>query len=269
MSEVWLREDVAAFFPDDAVESAWALSGEVVRSVAGRETVRVVLAGSTYYLKRHRGVGHREIWKNRLVGKHPVTGARNEFEACRHLQSQGLTAPTVAAFGENDRPLAHRSSFVLCDALTGYDDLETLTLGWPQEPPEPLLKRRLVMRLARFARRFHDAGLVHRDFYLCHLLAHRDPSVTELAVLDLHRALRFRKVPDRWRRRDLAALLFSTLDLPVSRLSWLRFVRAYSGRPLKDVFREEGRFWEGVYRRALKLYRKGQRKGISRGDFVP
>ena len=264
-----MREDVATFFPGDAVESAWAMQGEVVRSVAGRETLRVELGGRTFYLKRHRGVGWKEIWKNWLAGKRPIVGARNEFEACRQLERMGLTAPTVAAFAEDNALPAKRSSFVLCDALLGYEDLETLTLRWLERAPEPLLKRRLVMGLAHFARRFHDAGLVHRDFYLCHLLVQHDATAPHLAVLDLHRALRFRAVPDRWRRRDLAALLFSSLDLPVSRRSWLRFVRAYSGRPLPEVFREEGRFWNSVYRRALKLYRKGQRKGISLGNFRP
>ena len=33
------------------------------------------------------------------------------------------------------------------------------------------------------------------------------------------------QLPQRWRLRDLAALLFSTLDLGYSRRDWLRFVR--------------------------------------------
>lgn len=271
MAETYVRQDVSSFFPPDRdadalVAAAWAMRGSIVRDVARRQTLRVELDGRPYFLKRHRGVGWSELVKNWLVAKRPVVGARNEYEACRHLQRAGLNAPRVAAFAEVDAHPAARSSFVLMDALIDYEDLETCTLRWLDAPPDPALQRRLVMRVADFARRFHDAGVAHRDFYLCHLLLHRDPDV-DLAVLDLHRALLFPAIPDRWRRRDLAALLFSALDLPVSRLSWLRFVRCYSGRPLRQEFAARGAFWRGVYRRALKLYRKGERKGLTRGRF--
>jgi hypothetical protein len=46
-------------------------------------------------------------------------------------------------------------------------------------------------------------------------------------------------------------------------------VRVYTGRPLREVFREDGEFWRSVYRRALRLYRKGERKSLNRGNFQP
>ena len=269
MAEVYLRNDVAARFSADPLRTAWAMKGEVVRSVAGRETLRVELSGNTYYLKRHHGVGIGEVLKNWLIGKQPILGARNEFEACRHLQRAGVVAPTVAAFGESVGAPFQRSSFILCDALQDYEDLEQWTIDWPAHPPDLREKRRLVMAVAAFARRFHQSGVVHRDFYLCHLLKSRDPQITSLAVLDLHRALIFPSIPERWRLRDLAALLYSTFDLPISQLSWLRFVRVYTGRPLQEVFAEDGVFWLKVHARALDLYRKGTRKGLTRGSFEP
>jgi heptose I phosphotransferase len=264
---MYMREDVRQYFDGDPVERAWALSGEVVRSVARRETLRVELGGRFYYLKRHRGVGWLEVLKNWIVLKRPITGAANEFAACRHLEHARLTAPTVAAYAQTAGAPATRSSFVLCDALLGYEDLQTLTRRWLENPPDPFEKRRLVHLVADFARRFHAAGVVHRDFYLCHLLIHEDRAGDDLAVLDLHRALLFDTVPGRWQRRDLAALLFSALDLPLDRRSWLRFVRIYTGRPLQQVFTEEGPFWDRIYRRALSLYRKGSRKGLTFGNF--
>jgi heptose I phosphotransferase len=262
----WFRDDVASLFNGDPIGRAWELEGQVARAVAGRETLRIAAGGKTYYLKRHRGVGWGEVFKNWLVLKRPVIGARNEYEACLRLASAAVAAPTVAAFAESGGSIASRSSFVMCDALMEYEDLEALTERWFLEEPAPLEKRRLVTAVARFARRFHDAGVVHRDFYICHLLIN---AAGELAVLDLHRALIFEHLPVRWRERDLAALLYSTLDLPLSRRSWLRFVREYSGRPLREVFDEDGAFWFRVYRRALALYRKGARKGLTRGRFVP
>lgn len=275
--EVFLRDDVKDAFAGDPLGRAFAMQGEQVRAVANRETLRVEIDGRTFYLKRHRGVGWAEVLKNWLVLKRPVIGARNEFEACRHLERRGLVAPTVAGFAESRSSPARQSSFVLCDALLDREDLETVTERWTQCPPPPREVRRLVEQVARFAARLHAAGVVHRDFYLCHLLRERRVGALEgggrpqeeLGVLDLHRALIFDSLPDRWRERDLAALLYSCLDLRLSRRSWLRFVRVYGGKPLKRAFAEDGRFWARVYRRALALYAKGSRKGLTRGSFQP
>ena len=268
MADRYFRKDVAPYFAGDPVEKAWAMTGQIVRDVAGRQTLRVELGGNAFYLKRHRGVGIREILKNWLVGKRPVLGAENEFAACRHLESKGLTAPRIAAFAQDDARPPLRSSFILTDALDGYEDLKVKTLRWLEVPPSPEEKRRLVMRVADFARRFHGAGLVHRDFYLCHLLEHEDEA-RDLGVLDLHRALIFDRIPETWRRKDLAALLYSALDLPLGWRAWLRFVRVYAGRPLREEFQANGAFWRDVYRRARKLYRKGERKSLTRGNFQP
>ena len=119
--------------------------------------------------------------------------------------------------------------------------------------------RRLLVGLADFVRQLHAAGLVHRDLYLCHLLLHLEPwseGRVELAVLDLHRAQVHARLPKRWRKRDLAALLFSALDLPLHPYAWLRFVRIYTGQPLRSVFQKDGAFWRAVHRRALKLRAK-------------
>ncbi|MFV2089968.1 MAG: lipopolysaccharide core heptose(I) kinase RfaP, partial [Pseudomonadales bacterium] len=233
MADHFVREDVREFFSKHApLDDAWAMSGEMVRHVAGRETLKVCLDEKIFYLKRHRGVGWLEVMKNWLVLKRPTMGARNEFAVCQHLERVGITAPTVAAFAETGALPTSRCSFVLCDALIGYEDLEQLTLKWFDEPADSLEMRRLVIRVAEFAKRFHESGVVHRDFYLCHLLLSNNPRREELGVLDLHRALIFDTLPDHWRQRDLAALLYSSLDLPLSRRAWLRFVRIYTGRPL-------------------------------------
>jgi len=268
VAATYLREDIAAHWSQrDALSTARALDGEVFREVAGRKTMKVEIAGRAYFVKLHQGVGWFEILKNWLILKRPVLGARNEYEACRHLERMNIVAPRVAAFGESDGSPAARFSFVLCDALEDYEDLEIMTNRWFDEPPTALESRRWVMAVASFARRFHAAGVVHRDFYLCHLLARHGDPTAPLGVLDLHRALIFDEVPREWRLRDLAALLYSSLDLGVGHSAWLRFVRVYTGRPLREVFAEDAEFWLAVYRRACKLYAKGRRKNLVRGNF--
>jgi heptose I phosphotransferase len=264
--ESYVRDDVRTLLPvDDLLNWAQSVEGEVARSVARRRTLCIELGQRHYYLKVHQGVGWIEIIKNWLNLKAPVLGARNEYLACRHLEDSGITAPRVAAYGRGGGGAAGECSFVLCDELSGFEDLETLTRNWSTSPPSGREIRQLVMLTARFARRFHAAGVVHRDFYICHVLKNMQDPEAELAVLDLHRALLFDdEVPMRWRRRDLAALLYSVLELPLSRRAWLRFVRVYTGAPLQQTFAQQGAFWDSVYRRALRLQAKGERKGLNR-----
>jgi UDP-glucose:(heptosyl)LPS alpha-1,3-glucosyltransferase len=270
----FLREDLAQTWAssEDVFERVQNLEGDIYRAVADRRTLRFEAGGRAYFAKIHQGAGWREILKNLISLRLPVVGARNEYEACLHLARAGVAAPTVAAFGERGRSPAARLSFVVCDALEGRESLEELTDRWDAEPPTPLQQRRLVMAVAAFARAMHAAGVIHRDFYICHLLLDRAAyrcGRVDLAVIDLHRAQIHQHPPLRWLRRDLAALLFSTLDLPLSRRAWLRFVRVYSGRPLPEVMREDGAFWAGVYGRARALYAKGQRKDLVKGRFPP
>ena len=269
----YLRDDIAAAWQgQDPLEAAFALEGEVFRDVPGRRTLRVQIAGVAYFVKLHYGVGWGEVFKNWLQLKLPVIGAENEYVACSALETLGMVAPRPAAYANSEGSIASRRSFVLTDELAGWVSLEDVTDPWLDEAPSALTKHRLLTRVARFARDFHAHGFVHRDFYVCHLLAHEqslDAKDEALGVLDLHRARRFEELPDRWRRRDLAALLYSSLDLGYSRRDWLRFIRIYADRPLADELRERGPFWASVLARAHKLYREGLRKGLVRGRYTP
>ncbi len=269
----FLRADIAQLWrPEDALQKAFALQGEVFRDVPGRRTLRVELGGKAYFVKLHYGVGWPEVVKNWLQFKWPVVGAENEFVACQGLAAAGITAPVPAAFYCSPGNMATRRSFVLCDELQGYTSLEDVTDSWPDSPPTPLQRHRLLYAVASFACSFHQQGFIHRDFYICHLLAN-DVDLAEgrvaLAVLDLHRARRFDQVPERWLKRDLAALLFSTFDLGFTQRDWLRFIRLYTGLPLRQVLAEQGPFWQGVFTRAEKLYREGLRKGTVKGLYSP
>ena len=273
MAEVYLNSRLAEHFTEEQLlDWAWAVAGDIHRQVQGRCTLRTVIGGRAYFLKRHLGVGWGEILKNFLVGKKAVLGAENEYRACLHLAQYAVPAPRVAAFAVERGSLARRRSFVLCEELAGFDSLETLTNAWAVEPPSPLAKRRLVMAVGRFVRQLHGIGLAHRDLYICHLLIDRRKwaaGEVELAVLDLHRARLQTPISPFWRKRDLAALLFSTLHLNLPRFSWLRFVRIYTGRPLREVFQKDGDLWRSVEGRAKALRKKTTRRRHGHGLQPP
>lgn len=268
----YLREEIKALWQgQNPLDAAFALEGEVFRDVPGRRTLRVVLGAKVYFVKLHYGVGWSEVIKNWLQFKWPVIGATNEYEACQALFEEQIAAPRPAAFAVSSGSIAVRRSFVLCDELAGYTSLEDLTDAWAQQPPSAIERQRYLYAVARFARKFHEAGFIHRDFYICHLLAD-DAALAEgevsLAVLDLHRARRFAQIPRRWLKRDLAALLFSSLDLGFSQRDWLRFIALYSDKPLRETLREQAGLWRAVRARADKLYSEGLRKGTVKGHYT-
>jgi len=271
LRHAYLRDDVArAWEGQDPLRAAFALQGEVFRDVPGRCTMRVQVGAAHYFVKLHYGVGWGEVVKNWLQLKRPVIGADNEYRVCAGLAAAGIPAPLPAAYDVSAGNIAARRSFVLCDELKGFTSLEDVTDAWPSRPPGPVDKQRMLYAVARFASNFHAHGFVHRDFYICHLLAEDDALASgqvRLAVLDLHRARRFDPIPQRWLKRDLAALLFSSLDLGYTRNDWLRFIRLYTGNSLREELERRGAFWQGVLRRAEKLYDEGLRKGTVKGIY--
>ncbi len=274
---LYLRDDLQAALAAGAIgdprqgafELLYGVSGQVFRLAERRRTLRFVAAGKAYFAKLHGGVGWGEIVKNVLVGKRPVLGAGNEFEACRRLAANGVRVPAVAAFGERGRNPARRESFLVCDALDGYADMESIADGCPPAPLSLAVKRRLIAAAGELARRMHDAGVQHRDFYLCHLFA--DAAAlgrgdAELALIDLHRACVRERTTARQRSRDLGALLHSAAAAPLSRTDLLRFVAAYAeARPAGEL-RRGGHFWRAAQQRSERLRRRAAAKGLASGD---
>lgn len=260
MSEFYLREDLhAALAPANRFDDILALQGKVFRELDGRRTLQFKRGGKSYFAKLHFGIGWAEVFKNLLSGRLPIVSARNEWLAIRHLEQHDIGTMTLAGYGERGRNPAKIESFVLTDELTDTVSLETLALEWAQQPPSPRFRRAIIHELARVAGRMHRSGMNHRDFYLCHFLlpnAQREQSPVRLHLIDLHRAQIRAKTPYRWQLKDIAGLYFSAMDAGFNRRHLLRFVRLYTGKPLKTLTPREQRFFALVISKAQQLYRK-------------
>ena len=199
---LYLREDLAAAWRgDDPFERVARLEGEVFRDVSVRRTLRFEAAGRSYFAKVHLGVGWREILKNLLVLRLPVVDASNEYHACLLLPRFGVSTPAPAAYGIRGRSPATRQSFIVCDELTDHVSLSTLTKNWHNVPPSPAFKRQLITAVAELTQAMHRAGVVHRDYYLYHLLVDEKLlklGKVSLSLIDLHRAQLRRRIPPRW-----------------------------------------------------------------------
>lgn len=252
----------------DPFEMAFALSGEVVREIEGRRTLRFEAEGRGYYAKLHRGVGWSQILGNLLRLRLPVLGAGSELRAIRAFDALGIDTMTVAAYGERGVGPAHRQSFLVTEALEPTIDLDAFTRDWSREPPPAALKHALIGTVARIARRMHEGGINHRDFYLCHFLLHLDPAprpgTLRVSVIDLHRAQIRAHTPARWRHKDIAALYFSALAIGLTKRDRLRFLRDYFPGRLRDTLVRERRVLAALEREAARLQRRYERKFANR-----
>ncbi|RBH57959.1 MULTISPECIES: lipopolysaccharide core heptose(I) kinase RfaP [Pseudomonas] len=249
----------------DAFAEVERLEGVVYRELEARRTLRTEVDGRGYFVKIHRGIGWREIFKNLLTAKLPVLGAGQEWRAIQRLQEVAVPTMTAVAYGERGSNPADQHSFIVTEELAPTISLEDFSMDWPKQPPEPRLKRALIAEVARMTGMMHRAGVNHRDCYICHFLLHTDKPVTaedlKLSVIDLHRAQTRAAIPARWRNKDLAALYFSVLDIGLSRRDLLRFLKGYFRQPLRQILRDEAALLALLERKAEKLYQRKLRYG--------
>jgi heptose I phosphotransferase len=239
----------------DRFDELMAITGQVFKEMPGRRTIRFARGGKHYFIKIHRGVGWKEIFKNLLQLRLPVVSAENERRAIERLHVLGVPTMTIAGYGRRGWNPARLESFIVTEDLGDTVNLEDLSRDWRERPPAPGLKRVLIAEVAATARRLHESGVNHRDFYLCHLRV--DPR--ELAgrprifVMDLHRAQLRAATPRRWIVKDVGSLYFSAMDIGLTRRDLLRFMKTYRGKPLREILRTEQPFWSAVARRAERL----------------
>ena len=249
-----ISPELAPLLSGDPFAKAFALEGEVFRCVKNRKTLRFRWQGRDYFIKMHRGVGWREIFKNLLQLKKPVLGASNEYLAIRKLESLGVDTMSVYAFAQRGRNPAKRESFLITGALENKTSLEDFCRNWKTEKPDFRLKHRLIAALARVCSAMHFSGLNHRDCYLCHFLLDNAAFARgeiRLFVLDLHRAELRKTIPRRMQVKDLAGIFCSSMDLGLTRRGALRVMVEYGKGGPRDR-----RLWGDVWNAACKLYRK-------------
>ena len=250
----------------DAFEEVKNLEGEVFRELETRRTLRFELAGESYFLKWHRGTSLKEIVKNLISLRMPVLGADREWKAIHRLRDVGVDTMHGVGFGEKGLNPLTRTSFIITEDLTPTISLEDYCADWVAKPPTPAIKRMLIKRVATMVRKMHEAGINHRDCYICHFLLHLPFSGHEnelkISVIDLHRAQLRRKVPLRWRDKDLTGLYFSSMDIGLKTRDYLRFMKVYFGCSLKDVFIKEAMLINKIEANAERVKERTLRKNL-------
>ena len=264
MNNLFLNETFKSLWSGkNPFDEAFKLDGEVFRSVKSRRTFRFELNGRGYFAKIHRGTGWKEIIKNWIQLKTPVLGARNEYEAIRKLEALGIPTMTPAAFGERGKNPAKIESFIITEELTNTVSLEDFCRDWKETPPAFALKKSLIEYVANVSRTLHRNGVNHRDYYICHFLLNLSRPLTSpltAYLIDLHRTQLREKTPRRWLIKDIAGLYFSAMDIGLTERDIFRFIKIYSGKPLREELKTNASFWQSVRLTAFNLYCKEQIK---------
>ena len=241
----------------------------VKQAVAERSTVKLMLRDgrgeSTFFLKRHTSPRLREYLKLLTRFSRPKS-AFNEWQAIiRFHEMKRPTMVPVAAGEKKGRFGIVNQSFVLTEEIKDAKRLDHYLEKWNENPLSPKQikrKRQLIDRLAMITRRMHSSGLNHRDYYLCHVFLREKNQEKdfELFVLDLHRVDIRHKVGQRWVVKDLAALNYSSLGLPIHATDRIRFLKAYLQKDRLDE--KDHRLLRQVLRKTRKIAGHAKKKRI-------
>lgn len=227
------------------------LEGKAFRDVKGRRTIQVRLGEHSYFVKQHFGVGWGEIFKNLLSFKVPILGAMTEVYAIQALDEVGIPTTPLVAYGRHGWNPAKLQSFVMTEDLGDIVSLEELCADWLANPPDVAFKRRLIIAVAELSAKLHQAGMCHRDFYLCHFVlkqAELEQGLLKLYLIDLHRMLQQQATDGTAVMKDIAGLYFSAMECGLDAADIALFKQHYL--PQNEAF------WQQVCVRAQKLYTK-------------
>ncbi len=245
--------------------------GEVAKNLLSqRITTRFELplpgGGSrAFYIKRHGPSPMKEYLKPLIRLRRPILGAENEWNAILRFHEIGIPTMTPVAYGH-----AGASSFLMTAAIENCIKVsDWVATQFPRElaqrpmeigdvPGEILAQSHaLTTRVAAIARKMHEAGMHHQDFYLTHLLVPQRNLDAEMFVIDLGRVRQRRHLRSHWIVKDLAQLHYSSRRLPGD--TWERFLHGYFQRSLNS---QDAAFIRRIIRKSQSIARHSQKNRL-------
>jgi len=178
------------------------------------------------FIKRHTPLSFGKYFKERIRFASRKT-AFDEFENITAFYKAGLPTMEPVVAGKRRCGILGSESFLITKEIKGCVTLENFIESSLKDKTFAE-KNALIKKTALLAKKMHDSGFNHRDFYLCHLLIGiEEHNKDELFIVDLHRVDVRKKVPERWKVKDLAALNYSADSKHITRTDKLRFLKAY------------------------------------------
>jgi len=209
----------------DRFDALWNLRGDVVKSAASTEVVRVALESRTVFVKKYWVDRANQllsaVTRGALVGRSKV---QCEFENMCQLRAWNLDAPAPVAYGERRRAGWLVRSLLVSEGIVEPVPLDVFIRD--TLPTRPELRRKLLERLADYVHRLHARHFEHHDLYWRNIILSCG-ALTQFHLLDAHKGRVWRPNRERQARaQDLA-----TLDAPAPaffhRTERMRFLLRY------------------------------------------
>lgn len=267
---IWLAETIKPLFSGNeqmVFEQIMTLQGTTKRKVDSRETLFLETSIGTIYIKRFHKAEYGEAIADLVRLKEPILGAMNEVKNIQLLEQLGIRTTPLLGYGSERRGLKIRS-FMITAAVPPSFALDQMFPGGTLDSLDFSLKLRIIREVGEMVRSMHQAGINHRDLYLNHFRIPRkvveNGSANDqvpLYLMDLHRAMRSKKVSFRWLVKDLGALYFSTMDTYLTQTDRYRFLQVYFGKSdLRTILEENSTLLLSARKRAERMYLRQKRK---------
>ncbi len=205
--------------------------GRVARDFPGRRTVRLEVPPSggdtlAVYLKRYEAnyLSPARRWLRKLGWPGCGDEAAQEWAALRTVRALRISVATPVALGQDCPGTGTTRSFLMTREIPGAIEGGV----WLAQLPQPA-RREFLQRIAAMMRRLHAAGLVHKDFYIGHVLVSTEAGRVELFLIDLQRVTCPAWFFRRWRVKDIGAMAYSALNAGASRGQLMRAYLDYCG----------------------------------------
>ncbi len=223
--------------------------GQLIVHKRGRSVFRFEVDGRAFYLKRNH-VHRVELWKKISRGKLPPRSARQEWESILAVEKAGIPTVPPIAFGEQTFLGLETASFTLTEELYGARPLSEIVKERFQTPGNFHLKREIIEQVADLARKLHQAGMNHQDFYLNHFFLEEERG--KMYLLDLQRVQMHSCVPRHRQIKDLAQLNYSARYYGgFTRSDRMRFLNRYIGG--KELSSNEKRFVRQILKKTDRI----------------
>jgi len=213
----------------------------------------------TLFLKRYDRAGTLSQIKNCFWHNSRKSMMSCDLDPAQSLALAGINTAKVVCYGEQWGIFFEKRSFIITEKIPDAEPLEErlpncfegqLTAGKLRE------QRAFIVQIGQFARKFHNTGCRHRDFYLAHIF-YSDKGTFHL--IDLQRVFRPRLLAERFRVKDIAQLYYSAPGRTFSRTDRLRFYISYTGKNYLDKY--DKLFIRKVVKKAERMARHDAKHG--------
>jgi hypothetical protein len=224
--------------------------------VSWRHRIRLQLPdGQTVYLKRYLKPPLSIQIKNWL--QHGQRAFLSEYDKGpqKELGNMNIRIPQTIAYGGQWTGLFEKRSFIITLEIPNAHSLET-TLPNCFTVQDFKEKKRFILKLADFIRRFHNTGYRHRDLYLCHIFLSEKET---LYLIDLHRTFKPKLLGKRYKVKDLAQLHYSSPADKITLSDRIRFYLAYTQK--KKLSFADKNFIRVIHSKTQRIARHDRKHG--------